>query len=139
MSTLQLLGQAPLAVLIHLATVVPAFFLGTWLIVFSTKGSAYHRLAGKAYLTLMAVTAVAALFVRSFSAWSLTFGPFKLGLIHLFVLLTAHGIWQTLRALAAGDIAAHRGSMKGMYFGAMIVAGLLSLVPGRLMHRLLFG
>ena len=29
---------APLAVQLHLATVVPAFVLGTWLLFFSTRG-----------------------------------------------------------------------------------------------------
>jgi len=31
--------EAPLAIQIHLATIIPAFFLGTWLIFFSRKGA----------------------------------------------------------------------------------------------------
>jgi uncharacterized membrane protein len=139
MVNLQPLLDAPVAVVVHFATVVPAFLLGTWLLFFSTKGSPYHRLAGKTYLTLMAVTAFAALFIRSFAGWSVTVGPLKLGLIHLFILLTYQGIWRTLTAIKAGDLRGHQASMRGMYFGALIVAGLLAFAPGRIMHRMFFG
>jgi uncharacterized membrane protein len=136
--TLQPLLDAPAATIIHFVTVVPAFFLGTWLLFLSTKGSRYHRLAGKAYLTLMGVTAFAAIFIRSFAGWSVSVGPLKLGLIHLFILLTFHGIWRTLGAIRQGDIAAHQASMRGMYFGALIIAGLLAFAPGRIMYRMFF-
>jgi uncharacterized membrane protein len=135
----QPLAEATLAIQLHVATIVPAFVLGTWLIFFSTKGSRYHRLAGKAYLTLMVLTSIAAVFVRSFSGWSLEIGPVKLGLIHLFIPLTLNGVWGTLAALRAGNIKAHQASMKGVYFGALIVAGLLTFAPGRIMYRLFLG
>ena len=137
--TLQPLLDAPVAVIVHFATVVPAFFLGTWLLFFSTRGSRVHRLAGQAYLTLMAVTAFAAIFIRSFAGWSVQVGPLKLGLIHLFILLTYQGIWRTLRAIRQGNLAAHQASMRGMYFGALIIAGLLAFAPGRVMYRMFFG
>ena len=35
--------DAPFAVKLHLATVVPAFAIGTWLIFFSRKGAPVHR------------------------------------------------------------------------------------------------
>ena len=44
--TLAPLLAAPLAVKIHVATVLPAFLLGTWQIFFSTKGSPLHRATG---------------------------------------------------------------------------------------------
>jgi uncharacterized membrane protein len=137
--TLQPLLNAPLPIQLHVMTVVPAFFLGTWLLFGSTKGSPRHRLVGKIYLTLMAITATAAVFIRSFSGLSVTIGPLKLGLLHLFVALTAWSIWRTLRYVKAGEIEGHRHSMRGMYFGALIVAGLLAFAPGRIMYRMFFG
>jgi len=50
------IAEAPLAVKIHLATVVPAFLLGTWQIFFSRKGAPMHRAIGVVYLVLMTVT-----------------------------------------------------------------------------------
>ena len=137
--SLQPILNAPLAVQLHVITVVPAFVLGTWLLVFSTKGARHHRLAGKVYLTLMVLTSLAAVFVRSFSGLSFEVGPLKLGVIHLFVPLTVHGVWSTLAALRAGNIDAHRGSMRGLYFGGLIIAGLLTFAPGRIMYRMFFG
>jgi uncharacterized membrane protein len=78
------IADAPLAIKIHLATVIPAFAIGTWLIFFSTKGARWHRVLGAVYLTLMIVTAVAAFFIRSLN-------PGHLTLIHLFIPLTAFG------------------------------------------------
>ena len=43
---LALFAAAPLAIRIHLATEIPAFATGTWLIFFSTKGRLPHRVLG---------------------------------------------------------------------------------------------
>jgi uncharacterized membrane protein len=52
------IADASLAIKIHLATVIPAFVIGTWLIFFSTKGARWHRGLGGLYLALMLVTAI---------------------------------------------------------------------------------
>jgi uncharacterized membrane protein len=136
---LEPLLTAPLAVRVHVATVVPAFVLGTWLLFVSRKGTARHRLAGKIYLGLMGITALAALFIQSFSDLSIAAGPFRLGLIHLFVPLTAHGIYGAFATIRGGDVRGHKAAMRSLYFGAMIVAGLLAFAPGRIMYRMFFG
>ena len=56
------LADAPLAIKIHLASVIPALAIGTWLIFFSTKGARRHRALGALYLALMTVTAVTTFF-----------------------------------------------------------------------------
>jgi uncharacterized membrane protein len=131
--------SAPLAVQLHFATVVPAFALGTWLLFVSRKGTPHHRLVGKVYLVLMSATALAALFIRAFGGWSLEVGPLRLGVLHLFVPLTAHGVYGALATIRAGNIDGHRTAMRGLYFGGLIVAGLLAFAPGRVMHRMFFG
>ena len=81
--------DAPLAVRLHVATVVPAFFLGTYQIFLSRKGAPFHRALGYVYLALMTITAVAALFVHAL----MPNGPlFGFSPIHLFVPLTLFGI-----------------------------------------------
>jgi uncharacterized membrane protein len=82
---------------------------------------------------------VAAFFIPSFTPFSIGVGPVRLGLIHLFIPLTINGIWQTRKALRTGNIAAHKASMRGMYFGGMMIAGALTFIPGRIMHRIFFG
>jgi uncharacterized membrane protein len=136
---LQPLLSAPAPVILHFATVAPAFVLGTWLLFASEKGSPRHRLVGKIYLCLMSATAIAAVFIRSFSNLALEIGGFRFGLLHLFVLLTAWSVWTALRSARAGNIGAHQGAMRGLYFGGLIFAGLLAFLPGRIMHRMFFG
>jgi uncharacterized membrane protein len=124
--------NAPLAVKIHLATVLPAFAIGTWLIFFSRKGSPLHRALGATYLALMTVTAIAAFFVRSIGAGALS--P-----IHLFVPLTLFGVFSALWNVRRGNIRGHRRAMLALYLGGIVVAGTLAFLPGRIMHALVFG
>lgn len=49
--------NAPVPIQIHLATVIPAFVIGTWLIFVSPKGAPYHRALGYAYLVLVSIAA----------------------------------------------------------------------------------
>src|SRR4029453_5021029 len=62
--TLEPLIHAPLAVQAHVGTVLPAFALGAWLLVFSRKGSRWHRALGALFLGLMASTAIIAVFIH---------------------------------------------------------------------------
>jgi uncharacterized membrane protein len=126
---LNLLLREPVQVWLHLFTVVPAFFLGTWLIFLSGKGSRYHRVLGKFYMVLMVVTAFAAIFVQELR-------PGHWSWIHLFVPLTFWGVWRALTAVRKGDIAAHKKAMLGLYIGGLVIAGSLTFFPGRLMYRM---
>ena len=124
--------QAPLAIQVHLATVLPAFALGTWQIFFSTKGARLHRTLGFFYLALMAITAVAAFFIRSSANGEMSW-------IHLFVPLTFFGVFAALWNVRRGDIAGHQWAMLGLYFGGLLIAGALAFSPGRVMHQIVFG
>lgn len=129
---LELIGRESLAIQIHLATVVPAFFLGTWLLFLSRKGSLLHRRVGVVYLCLMVVTSIAAVFVQSLR-------PGHFSLIHLFIPLTLFGIYGAIASIRRGDIKGHQRAMYSVYFGGLIIAGGLTFYPGRLMYRLFFG
>jgi uncharacterized membrane protein len=127
---------APFAVTLHVFTVVPAFLLGTWLIFFSRKGARYHRAIGYVYLILMTITSIAALFVHTL----MPNGPFfGFSPIHLFVPLTLSGVVGALYYARRHNIRAHRRSMLGVYIGGLLIAGSLTLLPGRIMHAVFFG
>jgi uncharacterized membrane protein len=93
------IANASLAIKIHLATVLPAFAIGTWLIFFSTKGARWHRTLVAAYLALMTVTAITTFFIRSLNT-----GGFSL--VHLFIPLTLFGVFGALWNVRRGDIKA---------------------------------
>ena len=62
--TIEPLLHAPLVVQAHVVTVVPAFVLGAWLLLFSRKGSRWHRALGVMFLALMVTTAIMSLFIN---------------------------------------------------------------------------
>jgi uncharacterized membrane protein len=129
---LELIAREPFAIQLHLATIVPAFFLGTSLIFFSKKGSPKHRVLGFTYLLLMTVTAIAAIFVQSLRPGHFTW-------VHLFVPITLWGVVAAIWRIRVGDVKGHKQAMLGTYFGGLIIAGAFTFAPGRLMHSLFFG
>src|SRR5437879_2342406 len=94
---LALITQAPLAIQLHLATVLPAFAIGTWQIFASRKGSAPHRMLGLVYLALMTVTAITTIFIREI-------GRGQFSLVHLFIPLTLFGVFGALWNIRRSDI-----------------------------------
>jgi uncharacterized membrane protein len=128
--------QAPLAVRIHVATVLPAFLIGTWLIFFSRKGAPWHRFLGALYLALMTITAITTLWIHEL----MPDGPFYgLSPIHLLVPLTLFGVVGALRGALTNNIVMHRTAMLSVYIGGMLIAGGLTFLPGRIMHAVVFG
>lgn len=119
---------------LHLATVLPAFALGTWLM-FRRKGTPAHQLLGKVYLSLMLATAVTTLFM------SAQVGPalfHHFGLIHLLSLNVIYSVPVAYFAARRGDILTHKRNMIGLYVFGLLVAGSFALMPGRLLHDWLF-
>jgi uncharacterized membrane protein len=120
------LASLPPAVIVHVVAAVSALLVGP-LALWAPKTSRWHRGAGHAWVTLMAVTVISSLFIFNFSGLNLAgFTP-----IHLLVPVTVGGIVLAFRALAMGRIAAHRQAMRSVYLGACVVAGLFTLMPGR--------
>ena len=121
--------------MLHLATILPAFLIGTYLMV-RRKGTSHHRLLGKVYLSLMVITALITLFMPA-KVGARLFDHF--GFIHAFSLLALYSAPTALLAARRGNIKAHRGSMIGLYVGGILIAGAFTFAPGRLMHDLVFG
>lgn len=128
----RLLHQHPL-VFFHLATAFAALLLGG-VVLARRKGTARHRAGGWAWVALMASTAIASGFIRDYRLPNLAgFTP-----IHAFTLLVAvqlpRGIWLIRR----GDVIGHRKTMRGLYIGACVLAGVFTLLPGRFLGQLLW-
>jgi uncharacterized membrane protein len=93
-----------------------------------------HRAFGYAWVTLMVVTAVSAIFLGDPELPNIAgFSP-----IHLFVPLTLGGLFFAFRFLAKGNIGAHRKTMQALYFGACIGAGAFALAPERFLGQLVW-
>jgi uncharacterized membrane protein len=90
-----------------------------------------HRAFGYAWVTLMVITAVSAIFIRDRSLPNLAgFTP-----IHILIPVTLFGLFGAFYYLALGNIARHRSIMQRLYVVACVLAGLFTLLPGRLIGR----
>jgi len=112
----------PVAVAIHLSTTLAALVLGAALLARRVKGDRAHRIAGWTWVALMMVTAVSTLWIPGF---------LKLSWIHVFTVLTLVSVPRAVMHARRGEVAAHRATMRSVFFYALVIAGALALVPGR--------
>ena len=128
----QLLARHPL-VFFHLVTAFSALVIGS-VVMLRRKGTFDHRLLGWTWVLLMASTAIASAFIRDYKAPNLYgFTP-----IHGFTLLVAvmlpRGIWY----IRHGNITGHRKTMRGLFTGACVIAGVFTLLPSRFLGHVLW-
>ncbi|WP_010544904.1 DUF2306 domain-containing protein [Sphingomonas elodea] len=114
--------------LAHLGAVLPALPLGAYVLT-ARKGDTLHRGLGKCWAVLMLLAALS-----SFGLRGVTGG---LSPIHLLSILVLAMIPRGVLLARAHRIAAHRRVMSLTYLG-LAVAGLFTLLPGRLLGSWLF-
>lgn len=124
-------SSASFAILFHVSTVVPAAFLGAFLLA-GPKGTPSHRLLGKVWLLLMVGTSLSTFFIHEIRLIG-DFSP-----IHLLSVFVIAGSFRAVAAARRRDIVAHRRHVAGMYLGGIVIAGLFTFVPGRLMYAFVF-
>lgn len=117
---------------IHAACAFLAMFLGA-VQLFRKKGDPWHRALGRSWVTLMALVALSSFFIWTIRLWWL-FSP-----IHLISIFTLVMLWRGVSHARHGDIVHHRMTMQFTYFLALVVTGLLTFLPGRIMYRVAFG
>lgn len=118
----------------HLGTVMPAFLMATFLL-FTPKGTPLHKLLGKFAMLLILLTAIITLFMP------VSLGPalYKhFGIIHILSAFVIYSIITAYLAIKRGDVKAHKFKLIGVYIGSFFIAGILALMPGRLLHVWLF-
>lgn len=126
-----ILAASP-AIQIHVWTALGALLLGA--IQFRIRrGTRLHRSLGWSWVVLMAAVAVSSLFIhqiRLVGMWS----P-----IHLLTLSTlgtlVYGIYAARRRNPRG----HGAALASIYLFGLIGAGAFTLLPGRIMHLVVFG
>lgn len=114
----------------HIAGALLSFAIGTALLL-GVKGRTYHRVLGYTWVVTMSVTAISSFFLTGLNGD-------RYSLIHLLSGWTVIVLPMALAAARRRDIAKHRKEMTSMFFGGMLIAGLFSFLPGRLMWHLLF-
>jgi uncharacterized membrane protein len=126
-----LLDAAP-QIPLHAFSAMAAFVLG--LIQFAApKGTLPHRTIGWIWVALMAVVAVSSFWIHQIRL----VGPFSpIHLLSIFTLVMLPlGVWRAHRH----QVVDHRRVMVLTFTGALVIAGLFTLLPGRIMHAVVFG
>jgi uncharacterized membrane protein len=129
--TLEPLFNAPIAIQIHVLAVTPAALLGAYILI-RQKGTPWHRLLGKIWLGLMVLAALSSFFIHRLDMFH-GFSP-----IHLLSVYVLIGSWRAIVAARSHDIRTHKRIVTSLYLGGIIGAGLFTLLPGRIMNKVIF-
>ncbi|MEY2927084.1 MAG: hypothetical protein RL367_1561 [Pseudomonadota bacterium] len=119
----------PFALVLHIATVIPALPLGLYVLT-AQKGGARHKMLGRVWGVLMLITAITSFWLRGITG--------GLSPIHIFSVITLISIPRGIWLAKQGRIAAHQRAMTGPYIG-LVVAGMFAFIPGRMLGTLAFG
>ena len=131
MSLAPLLDAAP-QIPLHAFAAMAAFVLGSIQLV-APKGTLPHRTLGWIWVLLMASVAISSFWIHTIRL----VGPFSpIHLLSIFTLIMLPlAVWRAHQH----RVADHRRIMIMTFAGALVIAGAFTLVPGRIMHAVVFG
>jgi uncharacterized membrane protein len=112
----------------HTAIAVAAMGLGAFAFT-RQKGSPIHKLSGRIWVALMIAVAGTSYWIRSTGTFSWIHGLSIAAVVSLAI---------AVFLARKKKIRAHQGWMLGIYFGALVLTGLFTLMPGRLIGRMLW-
>jgi uncharacterized membrane protein len=97
------------------------------------KGTIPHRSLGWIWVGLMAIVAVSSFWIHDLRM----FGPFSWihGLSVFALVMLAVGVTYARHHNVSG----HRRTMIWIFVAALVITGFFTFVPGRIMHKVLFG
>jgi uncharacterized membrane protein len=97
------------------------------------KGTASHRALGYTWVGLMLIVALSSFWIHDLRIW----GPWSpIHLLSIFSLaMLPYGVMMARRHSLRG----HKFTMLGLFAGALVIAGIFTLAPGRIMYRVVFG
>lgn len=124
--------NAPLETQLHTLAGISALVIGVAQMSLR-KGGALHRWCGYVWVALMAVLAISSFWLTGFRI----IGPFSP--IHLLSAITLFWLMRGVMFARARNIEMHRAVMHKLFWYALLGAFALTLLPGRLVHEVVFG
>jgi uncharacterized membrane protein len=124
--------NAPIYIQVHACAAMIALFLGPFVIL-RNRRDRLHKAGGYIWVLVMACAAISSFWIMEFRV----IGPFSP--IHG---LSIYALWSLYRGVSyaiARNIEAHRQTFRGLYLQGLVLAGLFTLLPGRILNRMLFG
>ena len=131
--SLQPLLESAAPIPLHAFVAMAAFVIGVIQLI-APKGMLSHRIFGWIWVLLLAVTAISSFWIHGhgFRLWR-DFGPIHLLSVFVPIMLVI-GVMRARRH----RIRAHAITMVSIFIGALVIAGVFTLVPGRIMHNVVF-
>jgi uncharacterized membrane protein len=115
-----------------------ALILGS-IVLLSKKGTKTHKRRGYIWLGLMLLLSLTAVFIQEIN-------PGSYSLIHLLIPWTIFSIIFGIYAIKKFKVTKnkvwrnlHQWTMIGLFFGALVIAGAFTLMPGRMLNEIMFG
>jgi uncharacterized membrane protein len=124
--------EAPGTIPLHAFAAMAAFVLGIVQLA-SPKGTLPHRTLGYIWVALMVVVAGTSFWIHDIRMW----GPWSA--IHLLSIFTLATLPLAVLHARHHRVIQHRNAMLAMFAGALLIAGLFTFLPGRIMHAVAFG
>jgi uncharacterized membrane protein len=131
MTLAPLLSASPV-IQAHAFAAMVAFALGLVQLA-APKGTLPHRTVGWLWVVLMALVAVSSFWIHDIRL----VGPFSP--IHLLSIFTLVMLVVAVMHARRHRVEHHRKAMITIFVGALVVAGLFTFLPGRIMHAVAFG
>ena len=125
---------APLVVQLHAYVAMAALVLGI-IQISAPKGTLPHRALGWVWIVLLTTISVSSFWIHGHS-WRLwrTWSP-----IHLLSIFAPMMLIVGVVSARRHNIVGHKITMVSIFIGALVIAGAFTFVPGRIMHRVMFG
>jgi len=115
-------------ILAHTFAAFAALFLGVAMFL-ARKGTFLHRIAGRTWVALMLVVSISSFWIKSNGSFSWIHG-----LSVTVIFLLGFAVYFAI----SHRVSAHRRMAIGLYGGALVITGLFTLLPYRLLGRLVW-
>jgi len=128
---MDILFNEPHPIPLHAIVAMIAIILGGFQLIVK-KGGILHRILGRVWLGLMLIVAFSSFFIHKIELWG-AYSP-----IHLLSLWTIFSVGLAVYYVRVGNIRRHKQVMIAFYWLALLLTGFFTLLPGRVMHQVLF-
>jgi uncharacterized membrane protein len=130
--TLSPLLNAEPVIQLHAFAAIAAFTLG--IVQFTApKGTLPHRAIGWIWILIMVVVSVSSFWIHELRMWD-NWSP-----IHLLSIFTLATLPLALMHARRHRVERHRNAMMAIFTGGLVIAGLFTFWPGRIMHSVFLG
>ena len=116
----------------HAITALVAVIIGAIQLI-SAKGTRQHQVLGYLWVSMMMYVSISSFFISEIQLWG------ALSPIHLLSAWTVITLCTGIYFARTGNIKAHQLNMQLLYGLALILTGLFTLLPNRVMGQMLFG